>query len=378
MLFFSVLFSLEAFVCAQQMQIGILTDFQIKKINIGRAQGNYHVMTDSVYLGFVNSNDIIEVIFVSPEKMKVNLQGNSYSDISKLYFYALFEEQSIQFSGITPTFTSRQFEGDFEMAAPKSSIVVINNIDLETYLEGVIESESGAAQHYEYYKVQAIISRTYAKKNEIKHKSDGYQLCDKIHCQVYHNKRLNNQMIDSAVQETKGKILIRNDGSYASTFFSANCGGQTCSPEYVWNEKIEGLSSFKDTFCIYTRQATWSKSIPLNDWMEFLVNNYKFPIDDSISMGLCIDFKQKNRQAFYLQPSFGIPLRDLREKFKLKSTYFNAKKEGDLMVLKGRGFGHGVGLCQEGAMKMARSHYSFDQIIGFYFPDYLISEIIHN
>lgn len=373
-LFFVLFFLQNSF--AQTMQIGVLTDFKLKKIKINKATGNYHVMADSIYLGLATSNDVIEIIYVSSGNMMVNFKGNKYSAIRKISLNPIFEEQSIQFTGINPVFSARQYEGDFAITALKSALRMVNEIDLETYLEGVIESEAGSAQKFEYYKVQAIISRTYAKKNELKHSTDGYQLCDRVHCQVYHHKRLNNTQIDSAVSATKHQILCLKNGDFAPTFFSANCGGQTCNPSQVWNENIEGLHSFQDTFCIYTKQATWNKSIPILDWISFLVNDYNFPIDDSISMQLLYDFKQEERQAFYLHPAYGIPLRDLREEFKLKSTYFNAKKEGEYMVLNGYGFGHGVGLCQEGAMKMARNSYSFDQIIGFYFPDYTISNII--
>jgi stage II sporulation protein D len=63
-------------------------------------------------------------------------------------------------------------------------------------------------------------------------------------------------------------------------------------------------------------------------------------------------------------------MRDLREKFDLKSSFFSVHAEGEFVVLEGRGYGHGVGLCQEGAMKMAKSSYTFDQILRFYFPSF--------
>jgi stage II sporulation protein D len=72
--------------------------------------------------------------------------------------------------------------------------------------------------------------------------------------------------------------------------------------------------------------------------------------------------------AFYLHPVYGIPLRDLREQFKLKSTFFDAVVVGSEVMLYGKGFGHGVGLCQEGAMQMAKKGYSFDQILQYYYP----------
>lgn len=357
------------------MKIGLFTNFELKKIKINKAVGNYHVMVDSVYLGLVCVNDIMEVMFISSGNMSINFKGKKYISIKKVTISPLFEEQSIQFTGISPTFTARQYEGDFEINAMKSALCVINLVDMETYLEGVIESECGVSQKYEYYKAQAIVSRTYAEKNNRKHISEGYQLCDKVHCQVYHHKRTSNTSIDSAVCHTRGQVLLLLNGDFAPTFFSANCGGQTCSPEQVWDEKIEGLNAFQDTFCIYTKQAKWTKSVPISDWISFVVDKYNFPIDDSLSLQLLYNYSQGERQAFYLHPGYGIPLRDLRERFKLKSTFFSAKKEGEFMVLKGRGFGHGVGLCQEGAMKMAKNGYTFDQIIEYYFPDFLISKV---
>ena len=79
------------------------------------------------------------------------------------------------------------------------------------------------------------------------------------------------------------------------------------------------------------------------------------------------NFDQVQRKAFFIHPSLGIPLRDLRKKFKLKSIYFSSHLDGDYIILEGRGFGHGVGLCQEGAMQMAKDGYSHSQIARFYF-----------
>jgi stage II sporulation protein D len=62
----------------------------------------------------------------------------------------------------------------------------------------------------------------------------------------------------------------------------------------------------------------------------------------------------------------------LREKFDLKSSFFSVHSEGEFVVLEGRGYGHGVGLCQEGAMKMAKSSFTFDQILRFYFPSFTL------
>jgi stage II sporulation protein D len=221
----------------------------------------------------------------------------------------------------------------------------------------------------EYYKVQAIISRTYAIKYRSKHEKSGFNLCDGTHCQAYFHKRNQTSLIDSAVRYTRRAVLIDSTNELSATFFHANCGGQTCEPDAVWNQKMIGFSSFKDTFCIHTSQAKWTKKIPLKDWFTFLEEKYHFPTWDSLSYSLAVNFAQDERKAFYINPFYGIPLRDIREAFNLKSTYFDCKKEGEFLVLNGRGFGHGVGLCQEGAMNMAKKAINYEQILNFYFPE---------
>lgn len=79
-------------------------------------------------------------------------------------------------------------------------------------------------------------------------------------------------------------------------------------------------------------------------------------------------FEQDERKAFYISPVLGIPLRDLRQKFNLKSTFFSTSLDNGEVVISGKGYGHGVGLCQEGAMRMARLGYDFRQIAKYYFP----------
>jgi stage II sporulation protein D len=139
-------------------------------------------------------------------------------------------------------------------------------------------------------------------------------------------------------------------------------------PENVWNNSVPYLSTFKDTFCIYTRQSTWEKRIDKQEWRRFLVDQYNFPEIDTLFGPLLYNFSQKDRLAFYVSPLLGIPLRDIRSRFHLKSTYFSCHLEGNEVVISGRGYGHGVGLCQEGAMKMAVYNYNYEQIVRYYFP----------
>ena len=91
------------------------------------------------------------------------------------------------------------------------------------------------------------------------------------------------------------------------------------------------------------------------------------------SIDQIINFKQENRKTFFIHPSFGIPLRDIRAQFGLKSTYFNTEQVGDKILFNGKGFGHGVGLCQEGAMNMIKRGYSHADVLKYYFTGAKIS-----
>ena len=174
--------------------------------------------------------------------------------------------------------------------------------DWETYLEGVIESEAGEGRSKEYYKVQAIISRTFALKSKEKHAAEGFHLCNQVHCQAYLHKRIGPAVIDSAVKATERQVLLDSSGHLAPTFFSANCGGQTSLPAFVWNVEIPSLKSIEDTFCIHTRQAKWTATIDPTAWKTYFVKNMPIPsMIHSVICGYLIIRLKTERPFLFIQ-----------------------------------------------------------------------------
>jgi stage II sporulation protein D len=353
---------------AQQMRIGVLRDHSIKRITFSYNDGSYAVFADTNYFGVILPNEFVELNATSNGAVNLKIGAQELGEFSKVLLVQTLVNTSLTLTSKTPVVKPRKYKDDFEISCKSNALTVVNLVEMDNYLAGVVESEGGGGKHLEYYKVQAIMSRSYALKYLDRHKKDGFQLCDRVHCQAYHSMMRFTPIIDSAVIHTHNLVLTDTKESLIDSYFHANCGGQTCEPQYVWNESIPYLSTFKDTFCIYTKQATWETRISQEKWKRFLVNKYNFPIHDSTYAAMIFNFNQDDRKAFYLDPIFGIPLRDLREEFNLKSTYFSCRPDGEDVVISGRGFGHGVGLCQEGAMKMARSGYDFKQILLFYFP----------
>jgi stage II sporulation protein D len=363
---------------AQKLRVGLFTGSNVKEFQFSVGSGSYllyAVLPD----GSIHSSKLNPL---SQGKFKVNgtmiqyYQGGTYRfQATQFELLQLANEDFCSWSVPAVSSKTRAYEGDFEVRVNKSNLQLVNLVELETYLEGVVSCEGGPGHQKAYYQAQAVISRTYALNNLKRHQKEGYELCERVHCQSYLHKRTGSALIDTAVFQTKSVVLLDQTGHYFPTFFHANCGGQTCEPQDVWNEPIGGLSSFRDTFCVHTQQATWVKSIPLTTWNSFLAKNYNFPLSDSMSVALMQEFRQPVRSAFYLHPVYGIPLRDLRDQFKLKSTFFDAVVVGQEVVLYGKGFGHGVGLCQEGAMQMAKKGYAYDQILRFYYSGVQLSNL---
>lgn len=350
------------------MRIGVLRDYAVKRLMFSYKDGDYAIYADSIDFGVLLPNEFIEVKQAG-NRVVLKKGTLELGTFQKVMLIQNNESTSLVLTPKNPVLKQRGYEGDFEIFATTKGLTIVNLVDIDSYLAGVVESEGGGGRRIEYYKVQALMSRTYALKYLGKHKKEGFDLCDRVHCQAYHNKLRFSTDIETAVRETHNLVMVDYTNKLIDAYFHANCGGQTCEPQLVWNEKIPYLKTFIDTFCAYTKNADWEKRVSKQVWRDFLVSKFNFPVDDSVYSHMMYTFNQPQRMAFYLHPVFGIPLRDVREEFGLKSTFFNCHPEGDEIVFRGRGYGHGVGLCQEGAIKMARYGYDFKQIARYYFPN---------
>ena len=356
---------------AQQMHVGLLRTIKVKTLTITANEGSYLVYGDTTEIGKLESVTI---------QYKANGVGITSNGAYSIYdTISIRQEQassSVKIKSTSPSSKTHYYNDNFEITKGSGRLRIVNVVSMNNYLAGVIESEGGGGRHLEYYKVQALMSRTYALKNKSRHKKEGFDVCDGVHCQAYHNKLRYTDRIMTAVKETVGFVLVDGRNNLVTSYFSANCGGQVCDAAYVWNNSIPYVEPFVDTFCIHTRQATWETFVEKDKWKAYLRD--QFGVTEEIVGDQLYNFTQDDRRAFYIHPSLGIPLRDLRMKFRLKSTYFSTHLEGDRVIISGRGFGHGVGLCQEGAMEMAKSGYDYTQIARYYFHNVQILDAKKN
>ncbi|MEW6467389.1 MAG: SpoIID/LytB domain-containing protein [Bacteroidota bacterium] len=268
----------------------------------------------------------------------------------------------------------REYPGGIRVSAEKGLLKVINVVDIEQYTRGVIKSEVGVSQSVEFYKVKAIIIRTYTLSNLRRHELEHFHLCDQTHCQVYRGK-VTNENIVKGVAETKNQVLVDTAIMLVNASFFSNCGGQTCNSEDVWSKALPYLRSGTDTFCTRQPSAYWQKKIPKSEWLKYFSDKHGYPVNDTAAVKALLSFTQYQRKVYFTEQPVKIPLKVLRDDWKLRSTYFSVEVQGDMVVLKGRGFGHGVGLCQEGAMAMAKKGYTAKDIIDHYYRDVTVIDL---
>lgn len=265
---------------------------------------------------------------------------------------------------------THQYDDDIVITWKNNALKIINHVDLDHYVAGVVEGEAGYNLPLEYYKLQAILCRTYALNNINRHEDEGFNLCDEVHCQVYHKKCTKNEIV-KATAATSGLVVVDNDLHLINTTFHSNCGGETCNSEDVWVSKVDYLRAVKDTFCIHQPHAYWRKEITKDDFKSVLSKNNQLDSSDLASaLFLCQDTTR-----FPHKKLFSTKLTDLRRALKLRSTYFSVENDSNNLILHGRGFGHGVGLCQEGGIEMARRGYSYVDILKFYYQSvYIVNQ----
>jgi stage II sporulation protein D len=304
-------------------------------------------------------------------KLAVKRRNETGFVCDSVYISGLTDDDSfnLRINGKLPV--KQYYTGDLKCLPDFGTILMINVCDVEKYIAGVVKAEGGSGKNIEYFKSQAVIARTYMYKYMDKHIQDGYNVCDNTHCQAY-NGFSSDSALNAAAMETKGQVILGADSVLIIAAFHSNCGGETASSEVVWLTSQPYLKKVIDPYCLNSRNSTWERSFSLADWVSYLTRSGYTGNTDNPAL---FNFTQKSRVADYTTGGFKIPLRSMRSSLSLRSTFFSVTAATDTIILKGRGYGHGVGLCQEGAMVMAADGFNYKQIIDFYYTGVMISDI---
>ena len=349
----------------QRLNIKILSDQTLTSFIFSPVVGKYHVLSDSIILYTLKKNDVIN-LSIQNDSIVLKTLDHKVGVYKNIRISGAAKTNYAKLKSVNQKSLQRLYDDDLIVSIENNKFFIINNVELENYVSGVVESEGGQKASLEYYKTQAVLCRTYALENFNRHILEGFNLCDEVHCQAYKSKSLSNFDIPEATSSTEGLVIVDSTLSLITAGFYSNCGGQTVNSEDVWSTSRMYLKSVIDTFCIHEKNARWSKNIPFDKWKAYLnANGIKIPDSEDNNYR----FVQNSRLQYYRFNFDSISLRKIRTDWNLKSTYFSINKVGNEICFNGRGYGHGVGLCQEGAMKMAKLGYDYKKIIQFYYKN---------
>lgn len=353
------------------IRIGIFHDHLVNAFLFTSGEGDYQIETDRILLGICPAGESWYVIRQKDSLFIRDHTGRWHRGMN-LHFSAPDEYAYFRLKPALPVLESREYLADLQVQISMNSLLMVNEIDMEKYIMGVIETEAGSRCELEYYKVQAILSRTFAFKNLLRHETEGFHLCDAVHCQAYKGRNIWNEDVEIGTEVTEGLVLVDGDSVLINAAYHANSGGETRGAEQAWLTGKHYLRPVLDPFSLNQPGAKWEKFIPAGDWISYLQANGVFVgelLDSSV-----LEMPLRHRQDYYLFGADSLLLSVIRDDYQLRSDFFGVNLEGDQIVLDGRGYGHGVGLSQEGAMEMARRGYRYTAILNYYYHQI---QIIH-
>jgi stage II sporulation protein D len=171
-----------------------------------------------------------------------------------------------------------------------------------------------------------------------------------------------NALIYAAANDTRGEVLVNNKGEPAITAYHACCGGITAHASVEWNRDLPYLMPVNDPFCNESTHRNWTQTIPLNEWTAYLEKTGFYAPTDNL-----YKLKDAGRQKYLDEENERLPLTGIRKDLKLRSSYFHITRDNGEVTFHGHGYGHGLGMCQEGAMQMAKLGYCYVDILMFYY-----------
>ncbi len=261
-------------------------------------------------------------------------------------------------------------------------LTVVNELPLEDYVMGVLAGEIPGSWPIEALKAQAIAARTFAvyKQSEAKRKAQPYDLESTASSQMYIGSRLVNQNIQQAVWSTQGEILTYKDQPIMAVFHS-NCGGETTGAAEVWGHDQPYLRPIDCSFGNHGPHYQWKEEVGISEVTRKL-RLAKISIYDIVQIS-DVDRDENHRvKKLVLMDGDGTKKTIKGAAFRMalgpdviRSTRFEVKLDGDKMLFGGLGWGHGVGLCQEGACGMAKAGYGAFDILRHYYYGVILDKM---
>jgi stage II sporulation protein D (peptidoglycan lytic transglycosylase) len=347
-----------------------------------RIESSSYLKSDKNNLALINTGNSIN-ISINGEVLELSINGRKYSG-KEFLVVPEFESTKIMFNG-TP------YEGSIKVVPDGNEIRVVNVLSIDQYLKGVIPAEMPSGNGNEYYealKAFSICARTYTF-TKIKQNKKYFDVYPDTRDQVYGGSSVEKEIINNVIDETRGLILTY-EGKPALTYYHSTCGGNTEAVQNVFPgidvPYLQGVTDGDEPYCMVSPKFNWSEEFSENIFLKRLVtsgylNNSNYSINRIFTASY---FKSGriNELDIELVDNFNEPkiiklfgnniryiLKTGNGKSILESNNFTARIDSDKnIILNGKGYGHGVGLCQWGALAQSQQGRNYEQILSFYYP----------
>lgn len=252
------------------------------------------------------------------------------------------------------------------------SRLLVNHVDLEEYVKGVVPAEVNSIWHPEMLKVQAVATRTYALYQHMLNSTREYDVVAGIQDQVYRGRQGIDNRVVAAVESTRG-LVVTYQGAPIYAAFSSTAAGMTEDAMTVWSKDLPYLKGVECPFDIESPYYQWTASVKI-ETLEKNLRQQGFSVG-TISFVAPQSYSRAGRVAtlriVHSNGALVIRGEDLRKAVGytiVPSTQFTVQSIGHDLILSGYGAGHAVGLCQWGAKELAELGYSFSSILSYYYP----------
>lgn len=311
----------------------------------------------------------------------------------------IFNEKSkcIQIATDKKSLATSCYPGSIKITANNTKITAINITDVEQYLKGVVPYEMGQldSSRFEALRAQAVAARTYAYKHFGSRETLGFDIYADTRDQVYKGLNSATPLTDKAVSSTAGIVMTYND-DFIIAYYHSTCGGQTETMD-TWEKKnhpyiksVPDLRSDGTSWCNESKYDSWERKFKDNEALSSIqkysknakinISNFRsiqnIAVMDTLPSGRIFSLKVSTDKGSFFVKGDKVRWLFMQADNILPSSFFRINHENGEWVISGKGYGHGVGMCQMGARARAQAGQKFTQILSHYYQGITLEQFL--